>query len=203
MLTDGRLGFVLRLSPSTSRNAGASLVSGLWQGIQSLAGWLWNRVANWVSSIWNGILGFFGIHSPSKQMAWVGDMLVAGLAGAITSRGHKAVDAAATMAKDTMDAMGELINGVNVPIKVSEDLSLPSTDLTLAPVKQTSQTEKEAKTYSVDAQGVADGTAARILEGLDIKVVLSDGTLVGKLAPKIDQQLSRLSRRANLQAAGV
>ncbi|MDY5152299.1 hypothetical protein R6G85_07410 [Actinotignum urinale] len=82
-------------------------------------------------------------------------------------------------------------------------MSLPSTDLTLAPVKQTSQTEKEAKTYSVDAQGVADGTAARILEGLDIKVVLSDGTLVGKLAPKIDQQLSRLSRRANLLAAGV
>lgn len=184
-------------------SAGASLVSGLWQGIQSLAGWLWNRVANWVSSIWNGILGFFGIHSPSKQMAWVGDMLVAGLAGAITTRGHKAVDAAATMAKDTMDAMGELTNGVNVPIKVSKDLSLPSTDLTPASVKQTSQTEKETKTHGVDVQGVADATAARILKGLDIKVVLSDGTLVGKLAPKIDQQLSRLSRRANLLAAGV
>lgn len=184
-------------------NAGASLVSGLWQGIQSLAGWLWNRVANWVSSIWNGILGFFGIHSPSKQMAWVGDMLVAGLAGAITTRGHKAADAAATMAKDTMDAMGELTNGVNVPIKVSKDLSLPSTDLTPALVAQTSQTEKETKTHGVDVQGVADATAARILKGLDIKVVLSDGTLVGKLAPKIDQQLSRLSRRANLLAAGV
>lgn len=184
-------------------SAGASLVSGLWQGIQSLAGWLWNRVANWVSSIWNGILGFFGIHSPSKQMAWVGDMLVAGLAGAITTRGHKAADAAATMAKDTMDAMGELTNGVNVPIKVSKDLSLPNADLTPAPVKQTSQSEKETKTGSVDVQGVADATAARILKGLDIKVVLSDGTLVGKLAPKIDQQLSRLSRRANLLAAGV
>ncbi|WP_270773330.1 phage tail protein [Pauljensenia sp. OF14-1SRA] len=184
-------------------SAGASLVSGLWQGIQSLAGWLWNRVANWVSSIWNGILGFFGIHSPSKQMAWVGDMLVAGLAGAITTRGHKAADAAANMAKDTMDAMGELTNGVNVPIKVSKDLSLPSTDLTPASVKQTSQTEKETKTHGVDVQGVADATAARILKGLDIKVVLSDGTLVGKLAPKIDQQLSRLSRRANLLAAGV
>ena len=184
-------------------NAGASLVSGLWQGIQSLAGWLWNRVANWVSSIWNGILGFFGIHSPSKQMAWVGDMLVAGLAGAITTRGHKAADAAATMAKDTMDAMGELTNGVNVPIKVSKDLSLPSTDLTPVSVTQTSQTEKETKTSSVDVQGVADATAARILKGLDSKVVLSDGTLVGKLAPKIDQQLSRISRRANLLAAGV
>ena len=184
-------------------SAGASLVSGLWQGIQSLAGWLWNRVANWVSSIWNGILGFFGIHSPSKQMAWVGDMLVAGLAGAITTRGHKAADAAKDMAKDTMDAMGELTNGVNVPIKVSKDLSLPNADLTPALAGQTSQTEKETKTHGVDVQGVADATAARILEGLDIKVVLSDGTLVGKLAPKIDQQLSRLSRRANLLAAGV
>lgn len=85
-----------------------------------------------------GFSDFFGIHSPSKQMAWVGDVLVAGLAGAITSRGYKAVDGAANMAKDTMDAMGELTNGVNVLIKVGEDLSLSSTDLTLAPVKQTS-----------------------------------------------------------------
>ena len=51
-------------------SAEESLVSGLWQGIQSLAGWLWNRVSK-VSSIWNGIFRFFGIHSPSKQMAWV------------------------------------------------------------------------------------------------------------------------------------
>lgn len=107
------------------------------------------------------------------------------------------------MAKDTMDAMGELTNGVNVPVKVREDLSLPSTDLTLAPVKQTSQNEKETKTGRVDVQGVADATAARILGGLDIKVVLSDGTLVGKLVPKIDQQLSWLFRRANLLVAGV
>lgn len=180
-------------------NAGASLVSGLWQGIQSLAGWLWDRVSSWVSSIWDGILGFFGINSPSKEMAWVGDMLVQGLAGSITSEGHKAADAAADMAKDTMGAMDELAKGVNVPISIDEaDLALPSVDLTPVAAREsvTGSTQKPAS--PVDVEGIVDTTARRILGSLDVQVVLNDGTLVGKLAPRIDAQLSRLSRRSNL-----
>ena len=46
---------------------GGNLVRGLWQGIQSLASWLWNKVSGWISSIWDGICDFFGIASPSNQ----------------------------------------------------------------------------------------------------------------------------------------
>ncbi len=42
-------------------------------------------------SIWDGICDFFGIHSPSKEMAWVGEMLVKGLAGSIDDNGDEAV----------------------------------------------------------------------------------------------------------------
>ena len=45
---------------------GGNLVRGLWQGIQSLASWLWNKVSGWISSIWDGICDFFGIASPSN-----------------------------------------------------------------------------------------------------------------------------------------
>ena len=71
---------------------------GLWNGIQSLAGWLWDQVSSWISGIWDGIKDFFGIASPSKQMAWVGSMLVEGLAGAIDKDGDKAVAAVDDMA---------------------------------------------------------------------------------------------------------
>ena len=78
-------------------DVGENLVRGLWSGIQSLAGWLWNKVSNWIQSIWDGITDFFGIASPSKQMEWVGEMLVEGLAGAVEANGKKAVDAVGKM----------------------------------------------------------------------------------------------------------
>ena len=93
-------GIVNALSEGISQvtEVGANIVRGLWNGIQSLAGWLWDQVSSWISGIWDGIKDFFGIASPSKQMAWVGSMLVEGLAGAIDKDGDKAVAAVDDMA---------------------------------------------------------------------------------------------------------
>lgn len=100
-------GIVNALSKGVSQMAqvGVNLVKGLWQGIQSLASWLWNKVSGWISSIWDGICDFFGIASPSKEMGWVGEMLVEGLAGAINTNGKDAVAAAEGMSKDINDVM--------------------------------------------------------------------------------------------------
>ena len=75
-------------------NIGKNIVQGLWQGIQSLAGWIWDKVSGWISGIWDGICSFFGINSPSKEMAWVGEMLCRGLAGGIEDSAGEAVSAA-------------------------------------------------------------------------------------------------------------
>ena len=100
-------GLVNALGKGVSQMAqvGGNLVRGLWQGIQSLASWLWNKVSDWISSIWDGICDFFGIASPSKEMGWVGEMLVEGLAGAINDNGKDAVKAAEGMSKDINDVM--------------------------------------------------------------------------------------------------
>ena len=84
---------------------GGNIVKGLWQGIQQLASWLWDKVSGWISSIWDGICDFFGIHSPSDEMAWVGEMLVKGLAGSIDRNGGEAVKAAEAMSADINDVM--------------------------------------------------------------------------------------------------
>lgn len=95
---------------------GGNLVRGLWQGIQSLASWLWNKVSGWISSIWDGICDFFGIASPSKEMGWVGEMLVEGLAGAINANGKDAVAAAEGMSSDINDVMHSLADDMTTAL---------------------------------------------------------------------------------------
>lgn len=97
-------------------SVGANLVKGLWQGIQSLAGWLWDKVSGWISSIWDGICDFFGIHSPSDEMAWIGEMLVEGLAGSINTNGKDAVAAVEGMSKDINDVMHSLADDMTTAL---------------------------------------------------------------------------------------
>ena len=58
---------------------GKNLVRGLWEGIQSLASWIWDKVSGWASDLWDGICNFFGIHSPSKKFAELGEYMSQGL----------------------------------------------------------------------------------------------------------------------------
>lgn len=95
---------------------GGNLVKGLWEGIQRLASWLWDKVSGWIGGIWDGICGFFGIHSPSDEMAWVGEMLVEGLAGAIESNGSEAVKAAESMSDDINDVMHDLTKNMGAAL---------------------------------------------------------------------------------------
>ena len=45
---------------------GADLIKGLWNGIKSVASWIWDKISGFFSGIVDGIKDFFGIHSPSK-----------------------------------------------------------------------------------------------------------------------------------------
>ncbi len=101
---------------------GGNIVKGLWQGIQQLASWLWDKVSGWISSIWNGILDFFGIHSPSKEMAWVGQMLVKGLSGSIEDNGDEAVKAAEAMSEDIDGVMQDLAKDMATALPTDFDI---------------------------------------------------------------------------------
>lgn len=102
---------------------GGNIVKGLWSGITQLASWLWDKVSGWISSIWDGICDFFGIHSPSKEMAWVGEMLVKGLAGSIDDNGDEAVKAAEGMAEDINGVMGDLANDMQTALPTDFDVN--------------------------------------------------------------------------------
>lgn len=79
-------------------------------------------MSEWISSIWNGILDFFGIHSPSKEMAWVGQMLVKGLSGSIEDNGDEAVKAAEAMSEDIDDVMQDLAKDMSTALPTDFDI---------------------------------------------------------------------------------
>lgn len=107
---------------------GGNIVKGLWDGICGLASWLWDQVSGWISGIWDGICSFFGINSPSKEMAWVGEMLVKGLAGSIDDNGDEAVKAAENMSSDISDVMNTLADDMKttLPTDFSVDGNIKS-----------------------------------------------------------------------------
>lgn len=173
-------------------SAGADLIRGLWQGIQQLSGWLWNQVTSFCQGIWDSITGFFGIHSPSREMAWIGDMLTRGLAGGIEDTGQRAIDAATELAEDTLDTFSDLNAGIDIPLT-----PIPANATTLTPA-----TNEFGGATGFDAGALIEATSRTVLEGLNIQVVLDDGTLVGKLAPRIDTHLGRMNQHAALLSGG-
>jgi phage-related protein len=56
--------------------AGLNLIKGLFNGISNAVGWLYGMLRGWVSNVISYIKGLFGIHSPSRVFATVGDFLV-------------------------------------------------------------------------------------------------------------------------------
>lgn len=66
--------------PDTMAGIGANLVSGLWNGITNMGGWLRDRITGFAGSIIAGFKDTFGIASPSKVMRDnVGKYLAQGL----------------------------------------------------------------------------------------------------------------------------
>ena len=173
-------------------DVGMKLVRGLWNGIQSLAGWLWNKVASWCASIWDGITDYFGIHSPSKQMAWVGDMLTRGLAGGITATGARAVDAAQAMAGEVTDTLSGLASGVTIPVAITPDGT---------PASASIGGLTGSGSGGVDVETIATQAARAVIDRLDIQVRLNDGTLVGRLAPLMDKAIAGRARASTLLPA--
>lgn len=98
---------------------GKQMLAGLWEGIKNNAKMLWDKITGWLKDLWNGILGFFGIHSPSTEMRWVGQMLVEGLSSAIDEDGRKAIESAKNLSRDISNAFSGIEQGVDVPVNVA------------------------------------------------------------------------------------
>lgn len=90
---------------------GLNLVKGLWNGISDAAGWVLDKIRGFGQSILNGIKNIFGIHSPSREMAWMGKMLDMGLAKGINDNGKFVDRAIGELTDNTLGGFNPTING--------------------------------------------------------------------------------------------
>ena len=93
------------LNPMRLVEIGANLVKGLWQGISNVTGWITDKIKGFGRSVIDSIKGIFGIHSPSKEFAWIGKMNVQGLAEGFTKNKDMVTQAVTDMSDEAMNAM--------------------------------------------------------------------------------------------------
>lgn len=93
-------------------DVGGNLISGLWQGITGAAGAVWDGICDFGSSIVNGFCDFFGIHSPSRVMAGIGEYLSLGLAQGITDETGSVVQGVQDVSDTALSTMMDLAQRV-------------------------------------------------------------------------------------------
>lgn len=103
----------LKALPGKVLSIGGDLVSGLWNGITNKLSWLKSKISGFASSVLGSIKDFFGVHSPSREMAWIGDMLDRGLAEGMLDNMSDPVKAMQRVAGGVLDAATGM-NGLGV-----------------------------------------------------------------------------------------
>lgn len=88
----------------TMLKMGGQLISGLWQGISNVGDWLREKISGFFGGVVSSIKNFFGIKSPSRLFAGIGEMLDRGLAKGIEDYADVAVKATEEMADDVFNA---------------------------------------------------------------------------------------------------
>lgn len=98
----------LKELPSKLLSIGKDLVTGLWNGINDKLSWLKNKISSFASSVLSSIKSFFGVHSPSTETAWIGDMLDQGLAEGLLDNINDPVKAMQKVTTGVLGAAGEV-----------------------------------------------------------------------------------------------
>lgn len=115
--------------PGMVLNIGVNIVQGLWNGISSMASWLWDKISGWASNILSGIKGFFGIHSPSTVFEHeVGNNMALGV-------GKGFVGTMASVTKDMEDSIPTKFDGpeIDIPDPNGPDFNFPDPNVPIVP----------------------------------------------------------------------
>ena len=101
--------------PSQMLEVGKNIVTGIWNGISDMGGWLWDQISGWAGGIVGNIKDFFGINSPSKLMAdEVGSSLPEGVGLGIEQNEKSALVPVNSLAKKVRKQMQKVRSAMNL-----------------------------------------------------------------------------------------
>lgn len=128
----------LKNLPSKVKSVGADLVSGLWRGISDKFSWLIGKIKGFTDSVLGKIKSFFGTHSPSRETAWIGEMLDEGLAEGMLDSIAVPVSAAKKVAGNVLDATTRGVGGLSLDRQLQSGVTKnAATAATVAPMSIT------------------------------------------------------------------
>lgn len=170
---------------------GVALIQGLWNGISSMGGWLWEKVSGFAGDIVGWVKGRLGVESPSKVFRdEIGKMIPAGMeigirAGEIDVK--RATDdlVDASLSVDTIGNIQHEIQGLvqNTLLQLSPALSTSYTsNYYNNRYESNSGSQKETIDYKELGRSLVSALAG-------MHVNLDGDKTVGELSPKIAKQL--------------
>jgi len=155
-------------------NMGSELIKGLWQGISNVGAWLRDKISGFFGGVVSSIKNFFGIKSPSTLFRdQIGKNMALGV-------GVGFADEMDRVSKEMQEA---------IPTEFDTDLDIS------AGIRTSVFGASGGAVSLADIIGQIDSLMDVMVQLFDVKVVLDDGTLVGRLAPEIDRNLALLKRR--------
>lgn len=179
----------LRSLPSKVISIGSDVVKGLWNGITNAGKWLKDKITGFASGIVSGFKDAFGIHSPSRVMATVGNFLTQGLGVGIEED-----DSAERAVGEKVNSILGIANGSMAKIKVGT-----SVDGLIGENPMT----KYQLDFNAQFSSLSDGFdrlialvgeyLPNIAGGMDRQLVIDGSSLVVGVSRKMDSQLGRMA----------
>lgn len=164
--------------PSRVVSIGADIIRGLWNGIQSMVGWLGQQVTGFIGGFIQGFKDGLGIASPSKVMRdEIGKWLPSGVAEGIKEEEDAPVSAFKDMQERILDEAADF-NGVN--FKTGLDSTFGS------------MTSVSFSTMLTSVYNLLSNYLPQIANAQH-EIYLDSGELVGATINKIDGSMGTLS----------
>ena len=130
------------------KNIGSNLISGLWQGIKNKVSWLYDKIKGFGKGILDKVKGIFGVHSPSRKFAWIGEMNMVGLNEGMQNMKNKVMGTLNGIFTDMVNfspnVNGSMSNNFSPSVNVVNNISMEQDPL--------GQMVRKVKTFSGGAK---------------------------------------------------
>jgi len=171
---------------SSFADVGKNIIMGIWDGIKGMGKWLWDKFKGFIKDTLGWVASVLGISSPSKVFRdFIGKNMMLGLADGIEENADEVFDSVSDVAKKLADTDLGLTSDLDINAGIHTALDGAGAAVSLADLG-----------YKLDGiAGIMMQMFPALIEALNIRVILDDGTLVGRLAPEIDRSLALLKKR--------
>lgn len=166
------------------KKIGSDIVSGLWEGIKSMTGWIGQKVSGFVDGIFNMFAKETDSHSPSRRSAReVGKPVAQGIGVGMTDTTDEIEQQAEQMINDTYDA----IDGAMLERAITPKINLDT-------IQASMTGGNDALLQRVnDLINLVTDYLPDIAANSNRELVLDTGAVVGALTPGVDAQLGSIA----------